>query len=89
MGGADPTAVLTDLGARARFLHVKDGPADSPKSPMTAVGSGVLDFPPILDAGASAEWHVVELDRCATDMFEAIEQSYRHLVGTGLSRGRA
>jgi sugar phosphate isomerase/epimerase len=88
VGGANPAQVLTDLGARARFLHVKDGPADSPKSAMTAVGDGTLDFPPILAAGEAAEWHIVELDRCDTDMFEAIERSYQHLVGTGLSRGR-
>jgi len=89
VGGADPAAVVAELGARARFLHVKDGPADSPKSAMTAVGDGALDFPPILAAGRAAEWHIVELDRCESDMFEAIERSYRHLVGSGLSRGRA
>jgi sugar phosphate isomerase/epimerase len=88
VGGADPTEVLTQLGQRARFLHVKDGPADSPKSSMTAVGSGTMDFPPILEAGSAAEWHIVELDRCETDMFEAVAQSYTHLVGEGLSRGR-
>lgn len=89
VGGAEPKEVLTQLGSRARFLHVKDGPADSPKSSMTAVGAGAMDFPPILEAGSAAEWHIVELDRCDTDMFEAVEASYTHLVGSGLSRGRA
>lgn len=89
VGGADPLQVVRDLGPRARFLHVKDGPADSPKSPMTAVGAGEMDFPPILEAATAAEWHIVELDRCATDMFDAVEQSYRHLTSEGLSRGRA
>jgi len=89
VGGADPAAVLSSLGPRARFLHVKDGPADSPKSSMTAVGSGAMDFGPILEAGSAAEWHIVELDRCETDMFEAISESHRHLVGSGLSRGRS
>jgi sugar phosphate isomerase/epimerase len=88
VGGADPVEVLADLGARARFLHVKDGPADSPKSAMTAVGDGTLDFAPILSAGSAAEWHIVELDRCDSDMFEAIERSYRYLVSAGLSGGR-
>ncbi len=41
--------------------------------------------------GATGEghtkWLVVELDACATDMFEAVEQSYRYLVGNGLARG--
>jgi hypothetical protein len=31
----------------------------------------------------------VELDRCDTDMFEAVERSYDYLVGNGLSTGRA
>jgi hypothetical protein len=38
-----------------------------------------MDFPPILKAGSSAEWLIVELDRCATDMLTAVETSYRNL----------
>ena len=89
VGGADPAEVVAELGGRARLLHVKDGPADEPGSPMTAVGEGVLDLPAVLAASDSVYWHIVELDRCATDMFEAVERSYRYLVGCGLSRGRA
>jgi sugar phosphate isomerase/epimerase len=88
VGGSDPVEVVRSLGDRARLLHMKDGPADSPKSAMTAAGSGVIDLPAIA-AVSEAKWFVVELDRCETDMFEAIEQSYRHLVGEGLARGRA
>jgi sugar phosphate isomerase/epimerase len=88
VGGRDPAQVVTELGARARLLHLKDGPADDPKSPMTAVGDGVLDFPAIIAASDTVRWHIVELDACATDMFDAIEKSYRYLVGRGLSRGR-
>jgi sugar phosphate isomerase/epimerase len=88
VGGRDPAQLVTELGARARMLHLKDGPADGPKSPMTAVGDGVLDFQAIVAASDTVRWHIVELDACATDMFEAIEKSYRFLVGRGLSRGR-
>lgn len=88
VGGVDPARVVSGLGERARMLHLKDGPADDPESPMTAVGSGVLDVAAIASA-SRADWHVVELDRCATDMFEAVEQSYRFLTGAGLARGRA
>jgi sugar phosphate isomerase/epimerase len=88
VGGADPAAVVARLGARAALLHVKDGPGDDFRAPQTAVGDGKLDYARILGAGA-ARWHVVELDRCATDMFEAIERSFRFLVGRGLARGRA
>lgn len=88
VGGHDPAKVVAELGTRARLLHLKDGPADKPKSPMTAVGDGVLDFPAIVAASDTVRWHIVELDACATDMFEAVEKSYRYLVGSGLSRGR-
>ena len=88
LGGADPQQVITDLGDRARMLHVKDGPCDAPESPMVAVGSGTLDIPAILTSAPAANWHVVELDRCATDMFTAVADSYRYLVDAGLSQGR-
>jgi sugar phosphate isomerase/epimerase len=88
VGGADPAALVARLGARAPLLHVKDGPGEDFKAPHTAVGDGKLDYARILASG-SARWHVVELDRCATDMFEAIERSHRYLVGRGLARGRA
>lgn len=87
VGGHDPAEVIARAGSRARLLHVKDGPVDPP-SPHTAVGEGRIDVPAAIAAGAHAEWHVVELDQCATDMFDAVEKSYRHLVGAGLSAGR-
>jgi len=68
---------------------VKDGPADAPPSPMVAVGDGAVDIPAVLAAAPGARWHVVELDRCATDMFEAVERSYDFLVGAGYSSGRS
>jgi len=86
VGGRDPADVIAEGGDRVRLLHVKDGPLDPP-SPMTAVGAGKVDVPRALGAAAACEWHVVELDACATDMFEAIEASHRYLVGNGLSRG--
>ena len=88
VGGRDPAKVIAELGARARLLHLKDGPADGFKSPMTAVGDGVLDFPAIVAASDTVQWHIVELDACATDLFDAVEKSYGYLVGRGLSRGR-
>jgi sugar phosphate isomerase/epimerase len=88
VGGSDPKDVVTELGSRVGLLHVKDEPADEPPSPMVAVGDGVVDVTGVLEASPSAQWHIVELDRCATDMFEAVERSYDYLVGSGLSRGR-
>jgi len=88
VGGVDPAKAVADLGARVRLLHMKDGPADDPKKAMTAAGTGAVDLRGIAQAATHAAWHIVELDRCETDMFEAVEQSYRYLVGEGISRGR-
>ncbi len=88
VGGSDPVRVVASLGPRARLLHMKDGPAKSPKSPMTAAGEGAVDLAGIARAAPHAAWHVVELDRCATDMFEAVERSYRYLTSQGISKGR-
>lgn len=88
VGGVDPTALVRDLRPRVRLLHVKDGPADRPESDMVAVGDGAVRVREVLEAGVDVEWHIVELDRCATDMFEAVERSFDHLVGEELSWGR-
>jgi sugar phosphate isomerase/epimerase len=88
LGGADPRQVIADLGDRLWLVHVKDGPCDAPENPMVAAGSGTLDIPAILSSAPTAKWHIVELDRCATDMFTAIADSYRYLVDSGLSQGR-
>jgi sugar phosphate isomerase/epimerase len=87
VGGADPVKVISELGDRLKYLHVKDGPADDPDKPMVAVGSGSIDIKAVLNA-AIVDWHVVELDRCDTDMFDAIEQSYVYLTSNALSKGR-
>jgi sugar phosphate isomerase/epimerase len=89
VGGSDPATLVAALDARVGLLHVKDGPADEPASPMVAVGDGAIDVPGVLAAAPAAQWHIVELDRCATDMFDAVERSYDYLVGGGYSRGRA
>jgi len=86
--GADPAAVVRELGARAPLLHIKDGPAVQ-NAPMTAVGDGKLDVPAIVKAGGSTtEWLIVELDACATDMMEAVQKSCNYLTSNNLARGR-
>ena len=88
MGGVDPAALVAEMGERVRLLHVKDGPADEPRSSMVAVGDGVVDVPGVLAAAPAATWHIVELDRCDGDMAAAVRRSCEYLVGNGLSRGR-
>ena len=80
-------AVLKELGARAPLVHVKDGPCVRDQ-PMQALGEGITDFKALVEAGAAhTEWWIVELDRCATDMMEAVEQSYKYLTSEGLAEG--
>ncbi len=88
VGGGDPKTVIGELGDRLALLHVKDGPANDPKASMVSVGSGSVAISDILGAAPTAQWHVVELDRCDTDMATAVDDSYRFLTTNGLSRGR-
>jgi sugar phosphate isomerase/epimerase len=85
--GVDPVAVVKELGERAELLHIKDGPALK-GVPQVAVGQGVVDVRGIVQAsGDAAEWLIVELDDCATDMLEAVELSYHYLFTEGLGHG--
>jgi sugar phosphate isomerase/epimerase len=77
VAGLDPVALLRDLGDRVPLLHIKDGPG-TVEAAMTAVGTGIMDVPAILEA-SSPEWLIVELDRCDMDMMTAVEESYAYL----------
>src|SRR5208282_3170500 len=85
VGGQDVPALLGRLGDRVRYLHVKDGPVVDRDDLMTAVGSGQMPVPEILASCPSAEWHVVELDRCATDMLAAVGDSLAWLAAHDLA----
>lgn len=79
VAGSDPAVIVKNLGQRAPLLHIKDGPATKEAS-MTAVGDGVMDIPGLLRAaGAVNPWQIVELDRCDTNMMEAVKKSYAYL----------
>lgn len=96
VAGHDPATIVKKFGKRAPFLHIKDGPAkwndslpqDNP-DPMTAIGKGSQNFPAIAKAAnGNTEWMVVEMDVTATDVFEAINDSYYYLVKNGLAKGK-
>ncbi|MBL8094442.1 MAG: sugar phosphate isomerase/epimerase [Anaerolineales bacterium] len=87
VGGQDPTALIARLGDRAPLLHVKDGPANGYEAAMVAVGDGAIGYPDVI-ATHHAEWLVVELDRCDTDMFTAVARSYSFLTEKGVAHGR-
>ena len=85
--GEDPASVLASLGSRAPLVHVKDGSGEA-GSMMLAAGEGIVDIPAAVNAASGADWLIVELDNCATDMFEAIEKSAHYLIDKGLGHGR-
>lgn len=74
--------------SRTPLLHIKDGPLVKDQ-PHVAVGSGKMDVPGTIKAADPKvlKWLVVELDNCATDMFQAVADSYAFLVGKGLATG--
>jgi sugar phosphate isomerase/epimerase len=84
VGGQPVPELLGRLGPRVRYLHVKDGPVTK-DDPMTAVGRGKMPVAEVLAASPSVEWHVVELDACATDMMDAVADSLTWLVSHGLA----
>jgi len=88
-GAVDPSAVLRRHARRTPLLHLKDGPL-AKDEPMQALGSGKLRLREILAAADPAvlRWVVVELDACATDMLQAVKESYDWLVANGLASGR-
>ena len=85
--GRDAAAVVAELGDRVPLLHIKDGPLDTKES-MVAAGDGKMDFEPIINAANAAEWLIVELDRCDSDMLTAVEKSYHYLTEKGWGRGK-
>lgn len=88
-GANDPAAMLGRFKSRTPMIHVKDGPLTEGE-PHTAVGQGKQNIPAILAAADPhvLKWATVELDECATDMMQAVEDSYRYLVANELCVGR-
>ena len=89
VGGQDVPDLLRRLGDRVGYLHVKDGPVVNREDFMTAVGAGQMPVAQVLAASPSAAWHIVELDRCATDMMTAVGDSLAWLAAHGLAEPAA
>ena len=84
----DPAEQLKKFAKRTPFIHIKDGPLAKDKS-MLALGTGKMDIPKLLKAADPKvlRWIIVELDKCDTDMTEAIEKSYNYMISNGLAEG--
>ncbi len=80
-GGADPVALLTDLGDRVVAIHVKDGDGSLDTKKQVAVGSGTLPIERIVAAAPASAIGVVELDDFDGDVFDAVTDSFRYLTG--------
>lgn len=88
VAGHDPAAIIEKFGPRAKYLHMKDGPAvyndnlikDKP-DPMVPLGHGTQNVPAIAKAAKpNIEWMVIEMDVVATDVFQAINDSKDYLL---------
>ena len=89
--GQNPADIVKDFGARAPFLHIKDGPAEKgPKSyEQVPAGSGVMDFKSIVKTGGyNTKWMIVEFDEYAGDIFEGMQSSYKYLTKNHLAQGK-
>lgn len=75
--GQDVAAIIAELGDRAPVIHAKDGHPGTDQA-MIAVGDGDMNFTAI-KAASKAEWWVVELDRCDSDMLTAVQRSVAYL----------
>jgi sugar phosphate isomerase/epimerase len=77
--GVDVVELLRRLGSRASLLHIKDGPLQREEA-MVAIGDGKMDFRKVLEGGgANAEWLIIELDRCAGNLMDAVRRSLPYL----------
>jgi len=93
VAGHNPASIITKLGKRAKFLHIKDGPAlyndqlaiDNP-DPMTPVGKGTQNFPAIIKAAnGNPEFLVIEMDKTAIDVFVALKESFDYMINNKLA----
>jgi len=89
VAGNDPVAMMTSWKGRVGLLHLKDMQKDTkvqysedvPKTAFQEVGSGVINFPPILAAApeAGVKHYFVEQDQTAGDPLDSLRKSFNYL----------
>jgi len=89
VAGHDPAALLQKLSGRVPLLHLKDKAPGTPvmfqesvdRSAFKEVGSGVIDWPAVLRAAASAgvQHYFVEQDQTPGDPVDSLRQSFGYL----------
>ena len=87
-GGVDPVKAIKDFGKRAPLIHIKDGPATvgEPVHEQVAIGQGNVDIKACAKAARdTADWLIVELDECESDIFKVISDSYKYVRRNNLA----
>lgn len=84
VGGANAVDVLTSLGDRVKFIHIKDGPLTTDNLAQLPAGQGQVPVWDVIEAATSLEVGVVEFDDYAGDIFDGIAESLAFL-----NRGKA
>ncbi|MGY4543073.1 sugar phosphate isomerase/epimerase [Arthrobacter sp. UYNi723] len=79
VGGQDPVDILTKLGDRVKFIHIKDGPLNTDTKAQQPAGKGSVPVLDVIAAATSLEVGVVEFDDYAGDIFEGIAESLAFL----------
>jgi len=82
VAGQQASDVLTRLGSRVQFIHVKDGDISRDNLKQTAVGGGRMPVLEVLAAAPQAV-RVVELDDFDGDVFDALADSVAFLTAHG------
>jgi sugar phosphate isomerase/epimerase len=83
VGGQDPVEILTKLGDRVKFIHIKDGPLTTDTKAQQPAGQGKVPVLDVIAAAKSLEVGVVEFDDYAGDIFEGINESLSFLMASG------
>ncbi|RXZ71822.1 sugar phosphate isomerase/epimerase family protein [Agromyces albus] len=86
VAGADPIALVRDLGDRVPAVHIKDGPRRGLNTEQTALGRGELDVEGFLAAAPADAVAVLSLDMYQGDAMEAVVASRTWLESKGLDR---
>ncbi|VXC36345.1 Xylose isomerase [Arthrobacter sp. 9AX] len=89
VGGQNPVDILTTLGDRVKFIHIKDGPLTTDTKAQLPAGQGKVAVLDVISAARSLEVGVVEFDDYDGDIFEGISQSLAFLEESGASSAGA
>lgn len=89
VGGQDPVDILTKLGDRVKFIHIKDGPLNRDTKAQQPAGQGKIAVWEVIGAAKSLEVGVVEFDDYSGDIFEGIAESLAYLNAEASEGSRA